>query len=99
MSTLELVFYIIGAIATLLFVAGYIRGTKTALATYDDESIEVNDSGDIQHFWLPIGLAVIAAAAIIGLVGVVPAFVYVGPALAIFTAAMNGIAFFVEEKN
>jgi hypothetical protein len=99
MSTIEIVFYIAGAIATLLFFAGYIRGTKTALDTYDDELIEVNDSGDIQHYWLPIGLAVIAATTIIGLVGVIPEFVYAGPALAILTAAMNGIAFFIEEKH
>ncbi|MGF1620750.1 MAG: hypothetical protein ACFCUR_09060 [Rhodomicrobiaceae bacterium] len=99
MNNIELLFYVLGGIATLIFIAGYIRGARTALATYDDERIEVNDGGDIQHFWLPIGLAVIAAATIIGLVGVIPAFIYVGPALAIFTAAMNGVAFFIEEKT
>jgi hypothetical protein len=99
MSSLELIFWAFAAVATVVFVAGYIRGAKTALATYDDDRIEVNDSGDIKHFWLPIVLAVIAATAIIGLVGVIPAFVYVGPALAIFTAAMNGVAFFIEDSN
>lgn len=99
MSAIELAFWVFGAIATVLFTAGYIRGARTALATYDDDRIEVNDAGDIRHYWLPIGFAVIAATLTIGLIGIIPQFVYVGPALAIFTAAANGIAFFLEDKK
>lgn len=97
MSTIELAFWIFGAVATVLFIAGYIRGAKTALATYDDDRIEVNDTGDVRYYWVPIALAVIAATLTIALIGFIPQFVYVGPALAIFTAAANGIAFFLED--
>jgi hypothetical protein len=97
MSTLDIVFMILGAAATLLFIAGYIRGTRTALASYDDPKIEVDDSGDIHTYWWPIVVAVLAAATIIGLVGVSPIFIYAGPLLAIGTAAVNGLAFFLEK--
>lgn len=98
MESLESVFLLFGIIATVLFFAGYVRGTRTAIATYNDPKIEVDDSGDVQAYWWQIAVAVLAAATIIGMVGVSPAFIYVGPALAIVTAAMNGIAFFIEDQ-
>lgn len=97
MSTVLIVFLIFAGLATLLFIAGYIRGTRIALASHGDDRIEVDDTGDIQHFWPSALLAVVVATVVIGLAGVIPQFVYVGPALCIFTAAMNGIAFFLEE--
>lgn len=98
MSTLEFIFVILGAAATLLFVAGYVRGARTALAVHDDHRIEVDDSHDIHSYWWPICLAVLGAALVIGLVGVAPVFIYAGPLLAIGTAAANGLAFFLEDK-
>lgn len=92
-------FLVLGGFATLLFIAGYVRGTKAAIATYDDDRIEVDTSGDIDVYWWKISAGVIAATVIIFLVGVNPIFVYVGPFLAIVTAAANGMAFFVESRQ
>ena len=98
MSPIVSAFLVAGAIATILFFAGYARGAWTAIATHSDAEIEVDDSADVQAYWWPIALAVVAAAVIIGLAGVAPAFIYLGPALAIVTAASNGLAFFLEDK-
>ena len=96
MSVTFYIFLALGAAATALFVAGYIRGVRNALLTYDDDQIETDTSGDIDVFWWKIGAGVLAASLVIFLVGVSPVFVYLGPLLAILTAAMNGLAFFVE---
>ena len=96
MSLLLTVFLVAGLIATLIFISGYIRGARIALKTYDDDRIEVDTRGDVDTFWWKIGAGVVAATLIIMMVGVVPAFVYVGPMMAIFTAAANGFAFFLE---
>lgn len=97
MSTLLIIFVILGAAATALFVAGYVRGARLALASYDDDTIEVDDRADIQNYGWRILLAVIVATAVVGLAGVHPAFIYAGPLLAIVTAAANGLAFFVDD--
>ncbi|MGA0533704.1 hypothetical protein [Hansschlegelia sp. KR7-227] len=97
MSPLVLVFVLLGALATALFVAGYVRGARIALASYDDATVEVDDSGDIKTYWWPIALAVVAATAIVALAGVHPLFIYAGPLLAIVTAAANGAAFFLDD--
>lgn len=99
MSITMNLFLVLGSIATVLFVAGYVRGTKMALASYDDDRIEVDTSGDIDVYWWKISAGVIAATVIIFLVGISHVFVYVGPLLAIVTAAANGIAFFVESRQ
>lgn len=96
MSTLQIAFLILGAIATVIFVAGYVKGAKIALSTYDDDTVEVDDSGDIKHYWAPIAAAVGAAIAVIGLMGVNPIFIYAGPLLVIGTAAGIGSAFFFD---
>lgn len=98
MSTIMIVFLILGAIATVIFVAGYIRGVRTAIMTYDDDRIETDTSGDIENYWWKIGFAVLAASTVIFMVGVSHEFVYVGPFLAIMTAALNGVAFFLEKQ-
>lgn len=90
------VYLICGAVATLLFVAGYIRGTKMALASHADDRIEVDDSGDISHFWPSAVFAVVMATVSIALAGVAPQFIYLGPALCIFTAAATGVSFFLD---
>jgi hypothetical protein len=97
MGTLFTAFLIFGILATLLFAAGYARGARIALRSYADDRIEVDDSGDIKHFWVSAAFAVVAATLVIALAGIVPAFIYVGPALCILTAAANGLAFFLED--
>jgi len=97
MSTIEIVFLVFGALATVVFTVGYVRGARIAIATYDSDTVEVDDSGDVQNFWWQIAAAVATASIVIWLVGVIPEFIYVGPALAIFTATMNGVAFFLEK--
>ena len=96
MSTIELFFLLLGMVATVVFFAGYYKGTMTAIKTHAEVDIETDDSLDIQNFWFLIALAVFTSALIIALVGVFPAFIYLGPALAMVTAIMNGIAFFIE---
>jgi hypothetical protein len=89
---------ICGAVATLLFIAGYVRGTSIALASHADDRIEVDDAGDISHFWPSAAFAVVMATVAIALAGVLPQFIYLGPALCIFTAAATGVAFFLEDS-
>ncbi|ODA69062.1 hypothetical protein A7A08_00898 [Methyloligella halotolerans] len=98
MTTLLIVFLVLGAIATALFFAGYTHGTIAAMRSHNDQTVEVDDSKDIQRYGWPVALAVLAAATIIGLMGVAPAFIYVAPVLTIVTAAVNGIAFFAEDR-
>jgi hypothetical protein len=98
MSPIESAFLVAGAVATVLFFAGFARGALTAIGTHNATEIEVDDRGDVQAYWWQIAFAVAAAAVTIGLAGVLPAFIYLGPALAIVTAAANGLAFFLERK-
>ena len=85
-------------IATAIFAIGYFKGVTGAVADHraaaDAPIPEEKDS----NYGLAILAAVVAASAIIGLVGVVPEMIYAGPLLAIVTATMNGVAFFVDAK-
>jgi|GEM_PF-2663948 len=96
MSGISLFFLIIGAIATILFVAGYVVGIKQAFAdsASNDEVTDYEDS----NYTISILCAVIASAVIIALAGVNPMFIYLGPLLAIVTAGMVGFAFFYERN-
>ena len=96
MSNIETFFVVLALVATVIFFSGYVKGTLTAIRTHSDDTLNTDTSLDIQSFWPKIALAVFLAALVIGLVGVFPSFVYVGPALAMFTAIMNGMAFFIE---
>ncbi len=98
---MSLLFYttlILCLIATVIFATGYFKGVTGAVANHrspaDTPIPEEKDS----NYGLAIMAAVIAASAIIGLVGVVPEMIYAGPLLAIVTATMNGVAFFVDAK-
>ncbi len=99
MTPLLAVFLVLAGLATALFIAGYVRGTKVALASYDDDTVEVDDSGDIKTYWQPIAVAVFCAGLIIALAGVHPLFIYAGPLLALVTAAGIGAAFFLDEHG
>ena len=94
MSGLFIFFLTIGAIATVLYAAGYVTGIKQSFVDVeeDKEITEYKDSA----YTVTIALAVIASAVIIALVGVNPIFVYAGPLLAVVTTFMVGFAFFFE---
>ena len=96
MSGIYIFFILIGIFATILFIAGYVIGIKQSFAdsASDDEVTEYEDS----NYTISIFLAVLASAGIIFLAGVNPIFIYVGPFLAIVTAAMVGYAFFFERN-
>lgn len=94
MSGLLIFFIIIGAIATILYVAGYVIGIKQSFADVEEDK-EVTNYKD-SAYTVTIALAVIASAVIIALVGVAPVFVYAGPLLAVVTTFMVGFAFFYE---
>jgi hypothetical protein len=91
--------YILAALATVLFVAGYVRGTRSAIRQHRGQSAVVDSGDDGTAFGWQVALAVIAASAIIGLMGVFPALVYAGPFLVLATAAINGFAFFYDQAD
>lgn len=94
MSTVSLVILISGLAATLLFLAGFWRGVNRAIAARNEPgSTEAPD--DAGHLGTAV-FAVLASAAIIASIGAFPAAIYIGPFLAIFTAAAVGIAFFID---
>lgn len=97
MSTISLVIIGLGLAATLLFLAGFIRGARQAVAARDTAPSDapVADSG---HLGTAI-FAVVASAAVIAAVGFFPAAIYLGPLLAIGTAAAVGIAFYLDHGN
>jgi len=94
MSGLLIFFIIVGAIETVLYVAGYVIGIKQSFADVEEDK-EVTNYKD-SAYTVTIALAVIASAVIIALVGVTPVFVYAGPLLAVVTTFMVGFAFFYE---
>ena len=56
MSILMTVFLVLGAAATILFVAGYVRGVREAIATHADPELEVDDieSGELELDTKPV---------------------------------------------
>ena len=99
MSLLQAAFLILAILATILFVYGYVRGARAALATYADDTVETDDHGDVDAYWWQIGLAVLSSAVVIALAGISPVFIYLGPLLAIVTAGMVGVAFLVDRRG
>lgn len=99
MSSLLMFFILCGIIATILFIAGYARGVRSALHSFDDDTIDTDTTGDLNAKWWMFGAAVVAATTVIALVGTAPMFIYLGPLLAIGTAAANGIAFFLDSPK
>lgn len=88
----------LGAAATLLFFIGLKRGAASAIRDADktsDENETVENGG---YAWTAIA-AVVASSAIITLAGISPVFIYLGPLLAIVSAAGIGIAFLVEDRK
>jgi len=96
MSGIYIFFILFGVFATILFISGYVIGIRQSFsdAAIDEEITDYEDS----NYTVAIALAVLASATIIFLGGVSPIFLYVGPFLAIVTAAMVGYAFFFERN-
>jgi hypothetical protein len=94
MSTISTIILLTGLAATLLFVAGFWRGVRQAIAGRNEPSSN-EAPGEAGHLGTAV-FAVLASAAIIASIGAFPAAIYIGPFLAIFTAAAVGIAFFID---
>jgi hypothetical protein len=91
---------VLGLAAAVIFAIGIVKGALGAFRSRqpgerDDDAIHEDDGG---YAW-PAALAVVVSAAVIALAGVAPAFIYVGPLLAIGTAAGVGAAFLVGDRN
>jgi hypothetical protein len=89
---------ITGIIVTAFFMLGFWRGLKNAIAEYQSGVPESEEVPDYQYGWLA-ALSVIASAVVIAGAGFSPAMIYVGPLLALVTAAGCGLAFFVEKPS
>jgi hypothetical protein len=97
LSTISIVIIILGAAATLLFVAGFFRGLANAIALHRSSSGPEPEVSEKQH-WPSVIFAILASAIVIAAVGFTPLAIYAGPFLVIVTAAGVGLAFFLEEK-
>ncbi|MGQ7843245.1 hypothetical protein ACUNV4_02130 [Granulosicoccus sp. 3-233] len=86
-------------IATAVFAAGYFKGISEAIADHRTETDSPIPDEKESNYGLAIMVAVIVASSIICLIGIVPEMIYAGPFLAIVTAVMNGVAFFVDSKS
>jgi hypothetical protein len=91
-----MVILLLGLAVTALFLAGFARGLKIAIAEYRSGAPEPKDVPDYKYGGIA-AISVVASAAVIALAGVSPGWIYAGPLLALVTAAGCGIAFFVEE--
>lgn len=96
--TIYTIIVVLGLAATALFLAGFGRGLRNAIAEYRASTPEPNDvPGDT--FSLTATLSVIASSIVIALAGFSPTFIYLGPFLVLGTAAACGIAFFLERRT
>lgn len=94
--TLSLFLTVIAAIAgTLVFIAGYIKGIRRAIAEYGTPETQVVDKGG--SYWLTVFIAIFGAGVAVILLGVSSAWMIVIPFLGIFSATMVGLCFFIEE--
>lgn len=89
---------ILGLCAAALFLAGFVRGLRNAILEYRRGRPESSEVPEYNYAGMAV-ISVIASAVIIGLAGFSPAFIYVGPLLALCTAAGIGTAFFVERPS
>ena len=99
MSIMLVLTVILGALATALFVAGYFRGTGNAIRNHRSTIQPSAAIAEEKSYGWSMAFAVLAAAALIGSLGVSPAFFYLPPLLVIGTAAVNGYAFFLDRDG
>ena len=89
---------VIGICVAMLFLAGFVRGLRNAIREYHQGKPEPVEVPDFKYAGMAV-ISVFASAVVIALVGFGPAFIYVGPLLALCTAAGIGIAFFAEKPS
>jgi hypothetical protein len=89
---------ILGLGAAALFLTGFGRGLRNAIAEYRNNAVGPTDVPDFNYLGVA-AISVVASGIVIALAGVNPMFIYIGPLLAIGTAAGIGIAFFVEKPS
>jgi hypothetical protein len=95
MSTIYLTIIILGLIGTAIFVAGFAKGLRDAIADYRSGTPDTNETDETSYG--PSTVAAVAASALmIAAVGFSPYWVYAGPLLAIVTGAGVGVAFFMD---
>jgi hypothetical protein len=100
MSPASIAISIFGLLATILFVAGYFRGTAGALSGREQTHSQTPTEGDNKaRYAIPVVFAVATSAIVIALVGVNAIFVYLGPLLAVATNAIIGFAFFYDRES
>ncbi len=89
---------VLGLAATALFLLGFGRGLRNAIIEYRNHAPEPTDVPDFNYVGVA-AVSVVASGVIIALAGVSPMFIYVGPLLALCTAAGIGIAFLIEKPT
>jgi hypothetical protein len=92
------VILILGLCAVALFLSGFVRGLRNAILEYRQGKPEPTEVPDYNYAGMA-AISVVASAVVIALAGFSPAFIYIGPLLAICTAAGIGTAFFVEKPS
>jgi hypothetical protein len=98
MSTIFIVVLAFGLLGAAIFVSGFIKGVGNAIKQRHDTAPEAEWS-DKDHYGSSAFFAVLASAVVIALVGFNPAFIYLGPLLAIVTAIGVGLAFLIGERE
>ena len=88
---------VVGIIVTALFLLGFWRGLRNAIAEYRSGVPESDEVPDYQYGWIAAS-SVLASALVIAGAGFSPGMIYAGPLLALVTAAGCGLAFFIEER-
>jgi hypothetical protein len=92
------VILLLGLCAAALFLSGFVRGLRNAILEYRQGKPEPTEVPHYNYAGMA-AISVAASAVVIALAGVSPAFIYIGPLLALCTAAGIGTAFFVEKPS
>lgn len=93
-----LLIVILGLAAAALFLVGFGRGVRNAIVEHRTNAPEPADVPDFNYVGVA-AISVVGSAVVIALAGVDPMFIYLGPLLAIGTAAGIGVAFFSERTS
>jgi hypothetical protein len=97
MSHIYLVVVVFGLIGAAIFIVGFLKGVRDTIRERRNPSPE-SDEVDEKAYGSSAIFAVLASALVIGLAGVAPAWIYLGPLLAIVTAIGVGVAFLVGDR-
>ncbi|MEA2778702.1 MAG: hypothetical protein QOK29_246 [Rhodospirillaceae bacterium] len=97
MSHIYLVVVVFGLIGAAIFIVGFLKGVRDTIRERRNPTPE-SDEVDEKPYGSSAIFAVLASAVVIGLAGVAPAWIYLGPLLAIVTAIGVGVAFLVGDR-